>query len=96
MKRVSSTLNSPSLFPREYTWLDPAERERLVINVLVVLQGKAGAVTARTRKRRNDGTASISNDSEISASVSASIYRLVSLCLSRPMNTHIKEEDLFE
>jgi len=27
----------------------------------------------RTRKRRNDGTASISNDSEISASVSASI-----------------------
>lgn len=39
----------------------------------MVLQGKAGAVTARTRKRRNDGTASMSNDSEISASVSASI-----------------------
>jgi hypothetical protein len=79
MKRVSSTLNSPSLSPREYTRPNPAERERCVINVLVVLQGKAGAVTARTRKRRNDGTASISNDSEISASVSASIYGLAFL-----------------
>jgi hypothetical protein len=79
MKRVSSTLNSPSLFPREYSRPDPAERERWDINVLVVLQGKAGAVTTRTRKRRNDGTASISNDSEISASVSASIYGLAFL-----------------
>jgi len=77
MERDSSTLNSPSLSPRDYTWPDPAEHERWDINVLVVLQGKAGAVTARTRKRRNDGTASISNDSEISASVSASICRLV-------------------
>lgn len=76
MKRVSSTLNSPSLSSREYSWPDPAERERWDINVLVVLQWKTGAVTARTRKRRNDGTASISNDSEISASVSASIYGL--------------------
>jgi hypothetical protein len=79
MKRDFATLNSPSLFPREYSWPDPAERERCVINVLVVLQWKTGAVTARTRKRRKDGTASISNDSEISASVSASIYRSVSL-----------------
>jgi len=62
----------------------------------VVLQGKAGAVTARTRKRRNDGTASISNDSEISASVSASICVSVSLSSSLNMITYVEKEDLFE
>jgi hypothetical protein len=52
-----------------------------------------------TRKRRNEGTASISNDSDISASASASICLISSeqaLKFPSKLDTYVQKEDFLK